>query len=169
MFFLRYLEREINIHPSFFGNNVHDRLKDQLYADMEGSCNGEYYVVCIMDIYNISPGKVMPGSGEATFVILYRAILWKPFKGETIDCMVTGVKPQGVFCEAGPLTVFVSQTHIPPDMTFNPDATPPQYSNGQADVIEKGSAVRLQIIGMRSDVGAIYAIGKMSGVWFGPQ
>jgi hypothetical protein len=24
--------------------------------------------------------------------------------------MVTGVKPQGVFCEAGPLTVFVSQT-----------------------------------------------------------
>jgi DNA-directed RNA polymerase II subunit RPB7 len=52
-------------------------------------------------------------------------------------------------------------------MTFNPDATPPQYSNGQADVIEKGSAVRLQIIGMRSDVGAIYAIGKMSGVWFG--
>jgi|SRR5271169_3757513 DNA-directed RNA polymerase II subunit RPB7 len=84
MFFLRYLEREINIHPSFFGNNVHDRLKDQLYADMEGSCNGEYYVVCIMDIYNISPGKVMPGSGEATFVILYRAILWKPFKGETV-------------------------------------------------------------------------------------
>ena len=24
--------------------------------------------------------------------------------------MVVGVKPQGVFCEAGPLTVFVSQT-----------------------------------------------------------
>lgn len=61
----------------------------------------------------------------------------------------------------------MSLQHIPPDMTFNPDATPPQYSNGQADVIEKGSAVRLQIIGMRSDVGAIYAIGKMSGVWFG--
>ena len=61
----------------------------------------------------------------------------------------------------------ISLQHIPPDMTFNPDATPPQYSNGQADVIEKGSAVRLQIIGMRSDVGAIYAIGKMSGVWFG--
>jgi hypothetical protein len=30
--------------------------------------------------------------------------------GFQIDCMVTGVKPQGVFCEAGPLTVFVSQT-----------------------------------------------------------
>jgi len=167
MFFLRYLEREINIHPSFFGNTIYDRLKDQLYADLEGSCNGEYYIICIMDIYNISPGKVNPGSGEATFVINYRAIVWKPFKGETIDCQVTSVKPQGVFCEAGPLTVFVSRTHLPPDMTYNPDATPPQYSNGQAEVIEKGSAVRIQLIGLRSDVGAIYAIGKMSAVWFG--
>lgn len=84
MFFLRYLEREISIHPSFFGNNVNERLKDQLYADLEGSCNGEYYIVCIMDIYNISPGRVRPGSGEAHFTILYRAILWKPFKGETV-------------------------------------------------------------------------------------
>jgi DNA-directed RNA polymerase subunit E'/Rpb7 len=80
-----------------------------------------------MDIYNISAGKVRPGSGEAHFTILYRAILWKPFKGETvsrtysifharpsdkefqIDCAVSSIKPQGVFCEAGPLTVFVSK------------------------------------------------------------
>ena len=84
MFFLRYLERVISIHPSFFANNVNQILKDQLFADLEGSCNGEYYIVCIMDIYNISPGKVRPGSGEALFTILYRAILWKPFKGETV-------------------------------------------------------------------------------------
>lgn len=84
MFFLRYLEREISIHPSFFGNSVHERLQDHLYRELEGSCNGEYYIVCIMDIYNISAGKVRPGSGEAHFTILYRAILWKPFKGETV-------------------------------------------------------------------------------------
>lgn len=51
---------------------------------MEGSCNGEYYVVCIMDIYNISPGKLRPGRADAFFTINYRAILWKPFKGETV-------------------------------------------------------------------------------------
>ena len=84
MFFLRYLEREISIHPSFFGNNVNERLKDQLYTDLEGSCNGEYYIVCIMDVYDISPGKIRAGTGEAQFIMLYRAILWKPFKGETV-------------------------------------------------------------------------------------
>ncbi|KIX01602.1 uncharacterized protein Z518_09328 [Rhinocladiella mackenziei CBS 650.93] len=167
MFFLRYLEREISIHPSFFSSSIHQRLKDQLYADLEGSCNGEYYIVCIMDIYNISPGRVRPGSGEAHFTILYRAILWKPFKGETIDCAVSSIKAQGVFCEAGPLTVFVSKMHLPPDMRHNPDATPPQYSNNAGDVIEKGSAVRVQLIGLRSDVGNMYAVGKMSAQWFG--
>lgn len=84
MFFLRYLEREISIHPSFFAAHMHDKLKVQLYADLEGSCNGEYYIVCIMDVSNISPGRLRPGSGEAHFTILYRAILWKPFKGETV-------------------------------------------------------------------------------------
>ena len=84
MFFLRYLDREINIHPSFFGNNVHERLRDQLYNDLEGSCNGEYYIICIMDIHDISLGKIRPGTGEASFIIQYRAILWKPFKGETV-------------------------------------------------------------------------------------
>lgn len=52
-------------------------------------------------------------------------------------------------------------------MKYNPDATPVQYSTPQGDVIEKGSAVRVQIIGLRSDVNAMFAIGKMSGEHFG--
>lgn len=57
--------------------------------------------------------------------------------------------------------------HLPKDMKYSPDAAPPQYSNGQGDVIEKGSVVRVQLIGLRSDVGNMYAIGKMSSAWFG--
>lgn len=34
-------------------------------------------------------------------------LLW--LTANQIDCVVTGVKPQGVFCECGPLTVFVSK------------------------------------------------------------
>ncbi|KAK5087512.1 DNA-directed RNA polymerase II subunit [Exophiala xenobiotica] len=167
MFFLRYLEREISLHPSFLGNNINDFLQRKLYEDMEGSCNGEYYIICIMDIYNISAGKVRPGTGIAEFTILYRAILWKPFKGEAIDCVVQGVKPQGVFCEAGPLSVFVSKMHLPRDYKYNPDATPVNYSGPEGDTIQKGQAVRVQILGLRSDVNQLFAIGKMSAGWFG--
>lgn len=53
-------------------------------------------------------------------------------------------------------------------MTYNPDTTPPQFSNPRGDeIIEKGSAVRIEIMGLRSDVEAIMAIGKMADSWFG--
>jgi DNA-directed RNA polymerase II subunit RPB7 len=92
MFFLKHLEREISIHPSFFGRGVNDRLRDQLFSDLEGSCNGEYYIVCIMDIAEFSPGKVKPNRGEAQFTIKYRAIVWKPFKGEVVRCTRESVR-----------------------------------------------------------------------------
>lgn len=62
----------------------------------------------------------------------------------------------------------MSEQHMPPGMKYRPEATPAQFSNDNGDIIEKGSAVRVQIIGLRSDVGNMYAIGKMSSTWFGP-
>lgn len=52
-------------------------------------------------------------------------------------------------------------------MKYNQAATPPNFSNAQGETIDKGSAVRVQLIGLRSDVGNMYAIGKMSANWFG--
>ncbi|KPI45299.1 DNA-directed RNA polymerase II subunit rpb7 [Cyphellophora attinorum] len=167
MFFIRQLQREISIHPSFFGRDMEDRLKDELYSSMEGTCNGEYYIICVMDITNLSEGKVKLGRGEANFVIDYRAIVWKPFKGETVDCAVVNVKSQGLVCEVGPMNIFVSERQMAPDMKYNGTATPPNYSNNSGDTIEKGSAVRVQLMGLRSDVGSMFAIGKMKDNWFG--
>ena len=57
--------------------------------------------------------------------------------------------------------------HLPDGMKYQPDATPPQFADARNDSIQKGSAVRIQVIGLRSDVGAMHAIGKMSAEWFG--
>jgi DNA-directed RNA polymerase II subunit RPB7 len=58
--------------------------------------------------------------------------------------------------------------HVPPDMTYNPDATPAQYANyTNNEVIEKGSAVRCKLIGLRNELGGLFAIGKMSADFFG--
>ena len=84
MFFLRDLSREISLHPSFFGRSIDDYLKQTLYNDVEGTCTGEYYIIAILDVFNISEGKVTPGTGLAVFTMEYRAIVWKPFKGEAV-------------------------------------------------------------------------------------
>lgn len=109
MFFLHYLERVITLHPSFFGPHVKDILINRLTEDVEGTCTGDYYIVCVMDTFEISSGRVVPGSGFAEYTVLYRAIVWKPFKGETVDAIVSSVKQQGIFADVGPLPVFISK------------------------------------------------------------
>lgn len=56
---------------------------------------------------------------------------------------------------------------MPPDMKFVENATPAQWANNSGDIIEKGTALRAQIIGIRSDIGAMFAIARMSSAWFG--
>lgn len=84
MFFIHYLEHVLTVHPTFFGSHVKEHLTQKLLEDVEGICTGDYYIVCVMDTYNISEGRVVPGSGYAEYIIMYRAIVWKPFKGETV-------------------------------------------------------------------------------------
>ena len=84
MFFIHFLEHVLTLHPSFFGSQVKEYLTQKLLDDVEGICTGDYYIVCVMDTYDISEGRVLPGSGLAEYTIMYRAIVWKPFKGETV-------------------------------------------------------------------------------------
>lgn len=85
MFFLHELEREITLHPSFFGPRIKEYLINKLLEDVEGTCNGQYYIICVMDAYDISEGRIVPGSGNAEFTVRYRAVVFRPFKGEVVS------------------------------------------------------------------------------------
>lgn len=84
MFFLYKLERQVTLHPSHFGRRMHEKITDKLLNDVEGSCTGRYYIICVMDTFEISEGRILPGSGLAEFTINYRAVVYRPFKGETV-------------------------------------------------------------------------------------
>jgi len=87
MYFLYELERVITLHPSFFGPRVTEYLTNRLLEDVEGTCTGQYYIICVMDAYDISEGRVVPGSAVAEYTVHYRAVVWRPFKGETVGHM----------------------------------------------------------------------------------
>ena len=56
---------------------------------------------------------------------------------------------------------------IPPDIKWDPNATPPQYTDNGDQVIEKGTHLRIKLIGTRSDVGAMFAIGSVKEDFLG--
>jgi DNA-directed RNA polymerase II subunit RPB7 len=84
MFFLYELDRTVTLHPTFFGKNMHELVSQKLLEDVEGTCTGQYYIISVMDTFSVSEGKVLPGSGLAEFRVRGKAIVWRPFKGETV-------------------------------------------------------------------------------------
>lgn len=109
MFFVHNLERELFLHPSFFDAHAQQNIRDKLHMDMEGKIIGEMMVVTIIEIDEISEPKLVPGTGMARYDVSYRAIVWRPFKGEVVDGMVSSVLANGFFVDVGGLNVFVSK------------------------------------------------------------
>ncbi|KAJ3520128.1 hypothetical protein NM208_g13844 [Fusarium decemcellulare] len=167
MFFLYNLERRVTLHPSFFGRNMHDLVTHKLLTDVEGTCAGSYFIISIMDTFDISEGRILPGNGLAEFTVGYRAVVWRPFKGETVDAVVYSINPQGFFARAGPLRLFVSAHLIPSEIKWDPNATPPQFTNNEDTVIEPDTHVRVKIIGTRTEVGEMWAIGSIKEDYLG--
>lgn len=56
---------------------------------------------------------------------------------------------------------------IPSEIKFDPNATPPQFTNNEDSVIEKGSDIRIKLKGIRSDVGNMHAVGTIKEDFLG--
>ena len=86
------LTHTILLHPSYFGPRMLQFLESKLYADVEGTCSGAFgYIIAVVSILDIGKGMVISGSGQAEFITRYRAIVFKPFKGEVVDGVVNNV------------------------------------------------------------------------------
>ena len=49
------------------------------------------FVIAVTTIDNIGAGLILPGRGFVRYPIKYKAIVFRPFKGEVVDAIVTQV------------------------------------------------------------------------------
>lgn len=86
------LEHEILLHPKYFGPQLMETVKQKLYTEVEGTCTGKYgFVIAVTTIDNIGSGLIQPGQGFVVYPVKYKAIVFRPFKGEVLDAVVTQV------------------------------------------------------------------------------
>ncbi|PIA56718.1 hypothetical protein AQUCO_00700816v1 [Aquilegia coerulea] len=168
MFFHIVLERNMQLHPRHFGPHLRDKLVAKLMKDVEGTCSGRHgFVVAITGVDNIGKGRIRDGTGFVTFPVKYQCVVFRPFKGEVLEAVVTMVNKMGFFAEAGPVQIFVSNHLIPDDMEFQ-SGDVPNYTTSDGSVkIIKDSEVRLKIIGTRVDATEIFCIGTIKDDFLG--
>ncbi|KAF7467140.1 DNA-directed RNA polymerase II subunit RPB7 [Marmota monax] len=160
MFYHISLEHEILLHPRYFGPNLLNTVKQKLFTEVEGTCTGKYgFVIAVTTIDNIGAGVIQPGRGFVLYPVKYKAIVFRPFKGEVVDAVVTQVNKVGLFTEIGPMSCFISRHSIPSEMEFDPNSNPPCYKTMDEDiVIQQEDDIRLKIVGTRVDKNDIVSL-----------
>ncbi|XP_032410049.1 DNA-directed RNA polymerase II subunit RPB7 [Xiphophorus hellerii] len=169
MFYHISLEHEILLHPRYFGPNLLNTVKQKLFTEVEGTCTGKYgFVIAVTTIDNIGAGVIQPSRGFVLYPVKYKAIVFRPFKGEVVDAVVTQVNKVGLFTEIGPMSCFISRHSIPSEMEFDPNSNPPCYKTVDEDiVIQQDDEIRLKIVGTRVDKNDIFAIGSLMDDYLG--
>ncbi|KAJ1531284.1 DNA-directed RNA polymerase II subunit, partial [Cladochytrium tenue] len=150
----------MQLHPQYFGPRMREWLTRRLYEEVEGTCSGRYgYVISVVEIVDIGRGVLQTVTGFAEFRVVYKAIVFKPFKNQVVDGLVTTVNRLGFFADVGPLQVFVSAHLIPPYLKFEPNTNPPAYIGEGQELqdtrIEKNETVRIRLVGTRLDATEI--------------
>ncbi|KAK3623620.1 DNA-directed RNA polymerase II subunit [Elasticomyces elasticus] len=161
MFFVKTLQDTLPLHPSYFGAHARQYITDLLYTRNEGRNTGVMIILAIIDIDDISEPKIIPGTGMAEYNVSYRAIIWRPYKGEVVDGLVSNVVGTGFFVAVGGLNVFVSKAMIPTELKYTVEGSTPSFTDNIDQTIERGSQVRLRIKGIRGEMGQMYAIGSI--------
>lgn len=158
----------MQLHPRHFGPHLRDKLVAKLMKDVEGTCSGRHgFVVAITGIENIGKGLIRDGTGFVTFPVKYQCVVFRPFRGEILEAVVTMVNKMGFFAEAGPVQIFVSNHLIPDDMEFQAGDMPNYTTSDGSVKIQKDSEVRLKLIGTRIDATEIFCIGTIKDDFLG--
>ncbi|KAF2596509.1 hypothetical protein F2Q68_00007826 [Brassica cretica] len=130
-------------------------------------CGRHGFVVAITGIESVGKGLIRDGTAFVTFPVKYQCVVFRPFKGEILEAVVTLVNKMGFFAEAGPVQIFVSKHLIPDDMEFQAGDMPNYTTSDGSVKIQKECEVRLKIIGTRVDATEIFCVGTIKDDFLG--
>lgn len=166
MFFMVSLDARIRVEAAYFGAQLNDVILQRLESSLVGQCTERYgFVLHILSHEIVGRGKLDEEKGCAVFVVRYKAIVFRLFRGEVVDGVVSDINAVGIIVKVGPIHVFVSSKMIP-GLDFN--ATEHCYvsSDGTARIV-RDDDVRLRILNTKRHGTTITAIGSMREDYLG--
>lgn len=92
MFFLKELTHTILLSPQYFGPGIREELRRRVALEKEGTCDGRFgYIIVVISVDDVQPGVIQVGTGHAEYVIKYKCVVFRPFRNEVVDGVITSV------------------------------------------------------------------------------
>lgn len=150
----------MELPPKHFGRDVEKKLLGELRAKVEGKCSGRFgYTILVLKLDEFGAARLDEDSGWAKFPVRFTSLVFRPFMNQVLPAEVVALNETGVFAEAGPLTIFISQHLMPPDMSYDTTSGQPSFiGQEQAVRINKGSFLIVKIVGIRKSASEIVSI-----------
>ena len=101
------------------------------------------------------------------FLLKYKALTLKIFKGEILDAIVTNITKLGFFCEMGMVQIFVAKQFIPSSYFYNSKSNN-FICKRLKRKISSEIIIRIRIIGVRDNCDHSQAIGSIKESNLGP-
>ena len=173
MFFEAKLLKELTLEPRFMGKKVremvHERLKDAVEGKLVPNVGFVVTVLRITDDW-MGTGLIDNLTGGSVYKVPYEAIVFRPFKNEVLDVIVTSVNNYGFQGSVGGMfKVFVHKSNMP---MSNPED--PQKFEDEAWVsldgstqIKKDCGVRLRVITVKFHADRIDGVGNIKDHYCG--
>jgi DNA-directed RNA polymerase II subunit RPB7 len=161
---------DLAMNPPDFGPHLRERIKERLRTSVEGTAMGRIgYVVYITEIQDadISMGKIEDSTGQVTYRVRFKAVVFRPFRNEVLDAVVTTAVNFGFYCKVGPLQIFVSR-HMLPDDVKNFDHDRSSWISDDKEVeIRAGCGVRLRLMSVEIYQNNITAVASIKDDYLG--
>mmetsp|Transcript_40501 Transcript_40501/g.101315 ORF Transcript_40501/g.101315 Transcript_40501/m.101315 type:complete len:175 (-) Transcript_40501:1623-2147(-) len=169
MFFITTLNQNIFISAQYFGENIKKKLVSTLLKTVEGSFAGPFgNIVIVTEICNKwGQGKLIIGTPSAMYNITFKAITFRPFKGEVFDAIITNMTNVGFFSEAGSLQIFVSKNQIPTGFLYNGKDKAFFNQLNLEERFSRDSLIRIRIISVKNEKNPNHVIGTLKGTFLG--
>ena len=138
---------------------------------MVGTCNIKYgYLITIFKIESIDDG-IVNDNGEAIFTVSFKALVFRPLKGEVLDGVVTGLERVGIEVKVGAVKAFIPHTKIPNEMKFSEEQTSFISEDDPTQLIKKDTVIRFKVenVSIKGQEGAaiLHVIGNVADDYLG--
>ena len=144
MFFLLKISKYIIVTPDQLGPSLYSHIYAKL-NQLVGTCNIKWgYLITIFKIETIEDG-VVNEHGEAVWTVSFKALVFRPLKGEVLDGVVTELERVGIAVKVGAVKAFIPHTKIPNSMRFSEEQSAFIDENNVTDIIKKGCVVRFKV------------------------
>lgn len=88
---------------------------------------------------------VVNDDGEVIFNVGFKALVFRPLKGEVLDGIVTGIEKVGLEVKVGACKVFVPHTKIPSEMKYVEDENAFKSEDDMTQVIKNDTIIRFKV------------------------